>query len=349
MSKFIYKIALIGDGGVGKSSFVKRHVTGEFNNKYIPTIGVEVHPVSFNTNHGRITFNLWDCAGQEKYNKLCSDYLVACDAGLIFFDVTNPISFLNVDQWKLLFLQQLLPESKILICGNKCDLKDRKVEPTKIRAKYGKNLQNYCEISARINYNFEKPFLELARLLTGHKDLYFIDIYPAITPITITPFEQPKTEVKEHITIDTFKQKLENVSIEGLFNLVQEKDAKINELQKLINEKKLILDKIYEVSKNNLYIDKQKKLMQKCFPELIRKVGSRQKNIFNEKLIEGIKLGTSGYMRVAVDIWVLNKEEFIKKHQNSLPIAYIEALVSLYDKSRIAREEILVKNEIFNG
>ena len=56
---------LVGDGGVGKTTFVKRHLTGEFEKKYVATLGVEVHPLNFHTNRGPIKFNVWDTAGQE--------------------------------------------------------------------------------------------------------------------------------------------------------------------------------------------------------------------------------------------------------------------------------------------
>ncbi len=54
---------MVGDGGVGKTTFVKRHLTGEFEKKYIATLGVEVHPMIFHTNHGPVKFNVWDTAG----------------------------------------------------------------------------------------------------------------------------------------------------------------------------------------------------------------------------------------------------------------------------------------------
>lgn len=47
-----FKLVLVGDGGVGKTTFVKRHLTGEFEKKYIATLGVEVHPMSFYTSKG---------------------------------------------------------------------------------------------------------------------------------------------------------------------------------------------------------------------------------------------------------------------------------------------------------
>lgn len=65
-----FKLLLVGDGGVGKTTFVKRHLTGEFEKKYIATVGVEVHPLQFHTNRGALQFNVWDTAGQEKFGGL---------------------------------------------------------------------------------------------------------------------------------------------------------------------------------------------------------------------------------------------------------------------------------------
>ena len=69
-----WKLVLVGDGGVGKTTFVKRHKTGEFEKKYVPTLGAEVNPIDFVTRKGRILFNVWDTAGQEKYAGLRDGY-----------------------------------------------------------------------------------------------------------------------------------------------------------------------------------------------------------------------------------------------------------------------------------
>ncbi len=58
-----FKLILVGDGGVGKTTFAKRHLTGEFIKPYKPTCGVEVYPLVFHTNHGPIKFDIWDTAG----------------------------------------------------------------------------------------------------------------------------------------------------------------------------------------------------------------------------------------------------------------------------------------------
>ena len=71
-----FKLVLVGDGGVGKTTFVKRHLTGEFEKKYVATLGVEVHPLVFHTNRGPLRFNVWDTAGQEKFGGLRDGYYI---------------------------------------------------------------------------------------------------------------------------------------------------------------------------------------------------------------------------------------------------------------------------------
>jgi len=84
-----WKLVLVGDGGVGKTTLVKRHLTGEFEKKYIPTLGVEVHPLKFTTNCGVICFNVWDTAGQEKMGGLRDGYYIQGECAIIMFDVTS--------------------------------------------------------------------------------------------------------------------------------------------------------------------------------------------------------------------------------------------------------------------
>ncbi|KAL7211343.1 hypothetical protein ACSBR2_014258 [Camellia fascicularis] len=64
-----FKLVIVGDVRTGKTTIVKRHLTGEFEKKYEPTIGVEVHPLDFFINYGKIRFYCWD-AGQDKFGGL---------------------------------------------------------------------------------------------------------------------------------------------------------------------------------------------------------------------------------------------------------------------------------------
>ena len=166
-----FKLVIVGDGGTGKTAFVKRHISGEFEKKYIPTIGVEVHPMKFYTNCGEIQFNVWDTAGQEKYGGLRDGYYIQAQCAIIMFDVTARETYKNVQVWHR-DLTRVCENIPICLVGNKCDLKDRKVKPRQITFHRKKNLQ-YYDISAKSNYNFEKPFLWIARKLAGNENLIF--------------------------------------------------------------------------------------------------------------------------------------------------------------------------------
>lgn len=174
-----FKLVLVGDGGVGKTTFVKRHLTGEFEKKYIATLGVEVHPMPFFTNHGQILFNVWDTAGQEKLGGLRDGYYIGGNCGIIMFDVCSRITYSNVPKWYK-DLTRVCENIPIVLVGNKVDVKDRKVKAKQITFHRKKNLQ-YYDISAKSNYQFEKPFVWLLRRLTNDPNLVLVEA-PLLAP-----------------------------------------------------------------------------------------------------------------------------------------------------------------------
>lgn len=163
-----YKIILVGDGGVGKTTWVKRHSTGEFEKKYIATMGVDVEPITFHTNNGPVCLNVWDCAGQEKFNGLGSGYYCGADAAIVMFDVTSPLSYKNAKTWirDIRAIDESIP---IVLCGNKidCPERDHRVKPCDIFLHKTENCLAYYGISAKSNYNLEKPFLVILRKMLG--------------------------------------------------------------------------------------------------------------------------------------------------------------------------------------
>jgi len=167
-----FKLVLVGDGGVGKTTLVKRHLTGEFEKTYIPTLGVEVHPLKFSTNCGDLVFNVWDTAGQEKFGGLRDGYYIQGKCAIIMFDVTSRITYKNVPNWHR-DIVRVCEHIPIVLVGNKVDVKDRQVKAKNIQFHRKRNLQ-YYDLSARSNYNFEKPFLWLARRLVNQPALTFV-------------------------------------------------------------------------------------------------------------------------------------------------------------------------------
>eukprot|EP00050_Salpingoeca_kvevrii_P005794 m.285673 g.285673 ORF g.285673 m.285673 type:complete len:220 (+) comp11424_c0_seq1:60-719(+) len=191
-----FKLVLVGDGGTGKTTFVKRHLTGEFEKKYVATLGVDVHPLVFNTNHGKIIFDVWDTAGQEKFGGLRDGYYIQGKCAIIMFDVTSRITYKNVPNWHrdLIRVCENIP---MVLCGNKVDMKDRKVKAKNINFHRKKNIQ-YYDISAKSNYNYEKPFLWLARKLSGEPELTFVEM-PALMPPDVQVDEAQMRQAEQEL------------------------------------------------------------------------------------------------------------------------------------------------------
>ena len=170
------KLIIVGDGGVGKTTFVKRHLTGEFEKKYIATQGVEVHPMVFSTTKGKIKFNVWDTAGQEKLSGLRDGYYIDAHCAIIMFDVTSRITYKNVPKWYK-DITRICEGIPIVLVGNKVDEKNRKVKAKQILFARKHGLQ-YFDVSAKSNYQFEKPFLWLLKKLAADPNLALTEDVP---------------------------------------------------------------------------------------------------------------------------------------------------------------------------
>mmetsp|Transcript_31060 Transcript_31060/g.22547 ORF Transcript_31060/g.22547 Transcript_31060/m.22547 type:complete len:215 (+) Transcript_31060:51-695(+) len=189
-----FKLVLVGDGGVGKTTFVKRHLTGEFEKRYIATLGVEVHPMPFTTSHGTIKFDVWDTAGQEKLGGLRDGYYIGGHCGIIMFDVCSRITYANVPKWYK-DLTRVCENIPIVLVGNKVDVKDRKVKAKQIIFHRKKSLQ-YYDISAKSNYQFEKPFVWLLRKLVNDNSLMLVEA-PTLAATEITLDENHRKQIEE--------------------------------------------------------------------------------------------------------------------------------------------------------
>lgn len=112
------------------------------------------------------------------------------------FDVTSRMTYKNVPQWHR-DLVRVCENIPIVLCGNKVDVKDRKVKAKSITFHRKKSLQ-YYELSAKSNYNFEKPFLWIARKLIGNPNVAFVES-PALKPPEVVIDEAQRRQIEEDI------------------------------------------------------------------------------------------------------------------------------------------------------
>lgn len=125
-----YKIVFAGPGGVGKTSLVHRLTIGEFKPNYWATIGVEVHSFTQKDNKDddvSNTFNIWDCAGREKFCGLSDGYFIGADAAVVLYDVSSMFSYLESKDW-IVKIRRVCNDIPIFLIGNKVELNHKAPE-----------------------------------------------------------------------------------------------------------------------------------------------------------------------------------------------------------------------------
>ena len=157
--EYLFKIILIGNSGVGKSSILQRYMKRAFDANYKITIGVDFLMKSLVINNQIVKLQVWDTAGQEKYKSMVSSYYRGANVALIVFDITNHQSFDSLPMWIENFYKNGPEQKNIILIGNKKDLADlRQVTQQEAEAFSETNNMMYFETSAKEGDNIEYIF-----------------------------------------------------------------------------------------------------------------------------------------------------------------------------------------------
>ena len=155
------KICLLGDGGVGKTSLVYRFIQNRFSTDFKSTLGVNLLKHELVIDNMRITVQIWDLGGQDKYEALRKLYLDGSQGALCVFDKTNKLSFDNLEKWVKSF-RDLRGEKPMLLIGNKLDLKEFIVVDDESAKKYAAVWDlEYLSTSAKTGEQVETAFKSL--------------------------------------------------------------------------------------------------------------------------------------------------------------------------------------------
>ena len=166
-SNLTFKIIVLGDPGVGKSSLLGRATKNIFNAEYQTTVGFEFLTFTEKIGEKNVKLQIWDTCGQETYKSLISNFYRNASLAMLVYAIDDKNSFINVTKWIKEIKLQSSPDIKLILIGNKADLENkRKVtleEANKLKEE--NDILYFKETSAKSGINAKEVFNEAAKIL----------------------------------------------------------------------------------------------------------------------------------------------------------------------------------------
>ncbi|KAL5533751.1 YPT5 [Sanghuangporus baumii] len=165
--QYQFKLVLLGESAVGKSSLVLRFVKDQFDDYRESTIGAAFLTQTVPLEDGStVKFEIWDTAGQERYKSLAPMYYRNANCAVVVYDITQPASLEKARTWIRELQRQADPSIVIALCGNKTDLEERRQVSQEEAKKYAdEEGLMWGETSAKTGQGVQEIFIELAKKL----------------------------------------------------------------------------------------------------------------------------------------------------------------------------------------
>ncbi|KAK2509647.1 hypothetical protein MC885_007458, partial [Smutsia gigantea] len=142
---YMFKLLLIGNSSVGKTSFLFRYADDSFTPAFVSTVGIDFKVKTVYRHDKRIKLQIWDTAGQERYRTITTAYYRGAMGFLLMYDVTNQESFTAVQDWATQIKTYSWDNAQVILVGNKCDLEDERVENINVKQVFERLVDIICE------------------------------------------------------------------------------------------------------------------------------------------------------------------------------------------------------------
>ncbi len=160
---YLFKLIIIGDSGIGKSSLLNRFADNIYTDSYISTIGVDFKIRTLEVDGKIVKLQIWDTAGHELYRTITSSYYRGAHGIMLVFDITNPDTFQNLTLWLKEVENYAKDDVRKILVGTKSDLADKRKVAYADAVEYAKSHgMEYVETSAKTALNVELAFIDLA-------------------------------------------------------------------------------------------------------------------------------------------------------------------------------------------
>ncbi|XP_004412014.1 PREDICTED: EF-hand calcium-binding domain-containing protein 4B [Odobenus rosmarus divergens] len=167
----LFKIVLVGNSAVGKTSFLRRFCEERFAPGLAATVGIDYQVKMVRVDDSSVALQLWDTAGQERYRCITQQFFRKADGVIVMYDVTARQSFLSVRQWLSSVEEAVGDYIPVLLLGNKIDNEKEREVPRGLGEQLAKeNNLIFYECSAYSGHNTKESLLHLARILKKQED-----------------------------------------------------------------------------------------------------------------------------------------------------------------------------------
>ncbi|KAK7160450.1 hypothetical protein R3I93_008180 [Phoxinus phoxinus] len=167
----LFKIVLVGNSSVGKTSLLRRFCDDCFHPGTCATVGIDFSVKTLTVDNSQVALQMWDTAGQERYRSITKQFFRKADGVVVVYDITSEQTFTAVRHWLTSVQEGAGEDIPIMLLGNKTDLDGQRVIPLGTGEKLAKDFQLiFYECSAFSSHNVTESMIHMARVLKEQED-----------------------------------------------------------------------------------------------------------------------------------------------------------------------------------